>query len=142
MWERRGKREGTTEQEGKDGANRGGESTTCCFSVLLLADLLPPSVSFSRFALRLSRAEKAQNCSASMLLSASRSVRPSVRPSQASAGVGLQLDDPLPSMVAVVKVQEVRVGIQTVFTYKKTPPAFNESRSHHCFTAKSSGKKQ
>lgn len=44
---------------------------------------------------------------------------PSVRPSQASAGVGLQLDDPLPSMVTVVKVQEVRVGIQTVFTYKK-----------------------
>lgn len=46
---------------------------------------------------------------------------PSVRPSQASAGVGLQLDDPLPSMVTVVKVQEVCVGIQTVFTYKKNP---------------------
>lgn len=55
-----------------------------------------------------------------MLPSVCLSVRPSVRPSQASAGVGLQLDDPLPSMVTVVKVQEVRVGIQTVFTYEKT----------------------
>lgn len=91
------------------------------FSALLLADLLPPSVSFSRFALRLSRAEKARNCSASMLPSVCLSVRPSVRPSQASAGVGLQLDDPLPSVVTVVKVQEVCVGIQTVFTYKKNP---------------------
>lgn len=136
MWERRGAREGTMGQEGDDGANRGGESATCFFSALLLADLLPPSVSFFRFALRLSRAEKARNCSASTLPSVCLPVRPSVRPSQASAaGVGLQLDDPLPSMVTVVEVQEVRVGIQTVLTYKKNP-AFNESCSHHRFTAK------
>lgn len=57
-----------------------------------------------------------------MLPSVRLSVRACVRASQASAGVGLQLDDPLPSVVTVVEVQEVRVGIQTVFTYKK--PSF------------------
>lgn len=48
-----------------------------------------------------------------------RSVCLSVCPSQASAGVGLHLDDPLPPMVTVVQVQEVCVRVQTVLTYKK-----------------------
>lgn len=40
----------------------------------------------------------------------------SVRPSQPPAGVGPQLDDPLPTAVAVVQVQKVRVWIQAVLT--------------------------
>lgn len=43
----------------------------------------------------------------------------SVHPSQPSAGVGFQLDDPLPSMVTVVQVQKVCVWIQAVLTCRK-----------------------
>lgn len=43
----------------------------------------------------------------------------SVHPSQPSASVGFQLDDPLPSMVTVVQVQEVCVWIQAVLTCRK-----------------------
>lgn len=42
-----------------------------------------------------------------------------VQPLQASACVGFQLDDPLPSVVAVVQVQEVCVRVQAVLTCRK-----------------------
>lgn len=81
------KREGTESvDEENDGENRGRESVYAIadsffFSALLLADPPPPSVSFSRFAPRSSRAEKearARSCAAVRRPSVRLSVRPSI----------------------------------------------------------------
>lgn len=86
-------------------------------------NLLPPSVPLSLVAPRMKRtgSEGRVHLYSSSALSFFSELSHStpVQPLQASACVGFQLDDPLPSMVAVVQVQEVCVRVQAVLTCRK-----------------------
>lgn len=131
-WKREGAGSG---DEGNDGENQGRESAERVFMrsqtvfVFFFFGSAPGGSAASICLLFpfCSEVEQSGKRGASAeLLCCQTPFRPSVRPSQASAGVGLQLDDPLASMVTVVQVQKVCVRIQTVLTYKtrNRPPMF------------------
>lgn len=86
-------------------------------------NLLPPSVPLSLVAPRMKRtgSEGRVHLYSRSALSfySELSHNTPVQPLQASACVGFQLDDPLPSVVAVVQVQEVCVRVQAVLTCRK-----------------------